>query len=64
MSEENFHTELSRITFYDYIFKESRIVPCHKLRRQEKICNEQCLMQFIMINRREDSGVGSNRGEV
>ena len=46
------------------IFKESRIVPCHKLRRQEKICNEQCLMQFIMINRREDSGVGSNRGEV
>ena len=45
------------------IFKESRIVPCHKLRRQERICNEQCLLQFIM-NRREDSGVGGNRGEV
>ena len=24
------------------IFKEGRIVPCHKLRRQERICNEQC----------------------
>ena len=27
------------------IFKESRIVPCHKLTRQERICNEQCLLQ-------------------
>ena len=35
------------------IFKESQIVPCHKLTpRQERICNERCLLQFIM-NRRE-----------
>ena len=45
------------------IFKESRIVPCHKLTRQERICNEQCSWQFIM-NRREGSGVGGNRDEV
>ena len=45
------------------IFKESRIVPCHKLTRQETICNEQCSWQFIM-NRREGSGVGGNRDKV
>ena len=45
------------------IFKESRIVPCHKLTRQERICNDQCLLQFIM-NRREGSGVGVNRDKV
>ena len=45
------------------IFKESRIVPCNKLTRQERICNEQWLLQFIM-NRREGSGVGGNRDEV
>ena len=27
------------------IFKESQIVPCHKLTpRQERICNEQCVL--------------------
>ena len=45
------------------IFKESRIVPCHKLTRQERICNDQCLLQFIM-NRSEGSGVGGNRDKV
>ena len=40
------------------IFKESQIVPCHKLTpRQERIYNEQCLLQFIM-NRREGKWAG------
>ena len=34
------------------IFKESQIVPCHMLTpRQERICNERCLLQFIMNGR-------------